>query len=1311
MGKEKKMKNNRLQRFACLVIGLVMLASAMPMSAIVPFSSGEVKAVSPTVSEGYINAVLRDFDDLSAHATDAVKFTTSKAKVVTESGTSNKALTPSSTDGKMHLIISDLKGEAMLNGFVYSADYKFGENYFNLTEDETDVGSCVQAFTFVSGYQTVARFGHDGALYSTLSGNTKITDVIFKPNKWFNFRLEMLPNGTSSFSYYIYIDDVLVYWGSYGKKPAKTPAEFRILAADRVSGTGAMLDNVCFRTLPLIPDPDRVDITVDFEALSGFGAKQWLNATNMADAGLNTSGAVVGNSATSWNMSAVTENGNTFVHNRVINGVVYGSAKMFFTINDVENRLIHRDFTVSSDFIFYEFPTQNMPIIQWLYGADVASAKATQLINIDQTGMLIHNGKQLGVNAGLNEWFNVTLKVKYLASGKYRINVYVDEKYVTTSDLAISYYPAAGSSTFFKFLSTGHSGFRAGFDNLQIYEADTCKVYAEKDVIWDVDFDKLANGTQMDINAWNSVSEGYNVIRSNMGESAVIENGKLKLTPNNSGAFMDINIGGGNYDPMKEGSVEVSFKLNISQFDSTYNQRIVTWRRINGIPEISAQKTCFVLELMGSTLKFMGRVVDESLELNKDYDIKMVIDGYKNHASIIIDGKKVIDSLPIATYASAILGENLTYVTDDAGNRHYLPYSGFISEQKYDADGNAVANSYVKRFVESAGYSVDTLRLFQTSDSNATATFLVDDFKVERVDVGNEYFSTDFTGWSVITDQKPGNTNSKTDGYVYFDGSPTIKTDEDGNEYLNCEGVQRMFIGNRRQELLFETFELSFDMYYTKLDAPSSTGKGSFVNVVGSKVAPNETTEHPYSGKDPYDEYANPLKADEQGNLYDKTNALVCSGIDGKWTNVRMVFIGDGTKYTGVEYYINGKYIHTAASDISSSFKDFVIRILPNNKFALKLDNVKVNYVIETEDFLLDFDGDYETMLDTMGNEYRYPAIGSTRTDANGGIVTSAQVLGDSDKYLRIDRTLLAANQDGYISIDNSKYINEKEYIVETDFRFSCDAGFGITPVTIFTKGNEKQFAPVQVKGAYNTLSVSVRGALYDLYNSSGKLLKVKTTDDKGFTKLAVLINENDLTYTVYVDKCVAYYYYDGKYIPCANLPITYKETGTSTATEAGLRLMEIDGIKHNYSIIDIDRIAVIPAPSGIASDIRATQSKINISKLTFDIRFIAGIDSLYGNLVGYIVETTYTDGTEKHAKKEFTSNLVYSSIEDEAGTVDAGDLNSGYLFVMSVTALPITSNDTSFKVTPFVEHGGVRSLGKTESFIVNVVNDRVIVK
>lgn len=402
----------------------------------------------------------------------------------------------------------------------------------------------------------------------------------------------------------------------------------------------------------------------------------------------------------------------------------------------------------------------------------------------------------------------------------------------------------------------------------------------------------------------------------------------------------------------------------------------------------------------------------------------------------------------------------------------------------------------------------------------------------------------------------------------------------------------------------------------------------------------------------------------------------------------------------------DNKYLHSWPVNAGNDSRI----VLFTQSIVNMLNNAKEEYLNQTESFLLDFDGDYNAMLEIMGDEYKFPEIGSTRIDASGKTVTSAKVLGKSDKYLRIDRTLLTEDQSVYIGIDNFKYINTKEYIVETDFRFSCDSGFGITPLTIITRGNEKQFTPVQVKGVYNTLSVSIRGLAYDLYNSSGKLLGVKSVEDNEFTKLAVLVNENDLTYTVYVDERVAYYFYDGQYIPCANLPITYVK-GNGTKAKAGLRLMETDSTKHNYSIIDIAKIAVSPSHSGIASSFRATQSKFNISKLTFDLRFLAGVDSLYASNVGFVVETTYTDGSIKSAKKEFKSNVVYSSIVDESGTVKASDLNSGYLFVMSVTSIPVTTDGIDFTITPFVEHCGVRVYGKPESFVAKVENDTVVVK
>ena len=1321
------MKTNKLLKLACLVIGLVMLVSAMPMSAIAPYSTGKVNAPA-AASAGSINVVLRDFGkentkpDLTAHKTSAVDFEVWSTALAKNEASGNSVYAPNSTN-KTHIKIKDLVGEALQNGFVYSADYKFGADYINgsTADDKTsdNKDNRIQLITFVDwGYATLARLGHDGKIYATMaSGSPAIPGVQIEADTWFNFRVEFLINNSTSFIYYIYIDDVLVYWGTYsnansGYVPGKKPMEYRILAGDRVSGSGAMLDNIKFRTLPIIPDPARVDTTIDFENLSAedFTSTTWINDANLGPY-LNTSKTAVSNSwtgSTSMNASIITSTNATY--NRVWKNA---SSKAYIVVDDIENRLINHDFTVSADMMFSLFPEDKAPLIQWLRGPSLTSVKTNELIYIDGSGAFMQNGVELGAKAELDKWFNVTLRISYVYHNIYNVATYIDGKLIASTEMTLSCNAGATDGSFIKFLSTSYTKFTACLDNLQIYESDNVKIYEEKDVIWDLDFDNVANGSQLTANVWNSNSEGYQAVRSNLGSNAVIQNGKLALKLKNNNVFVDIKIGGNNYDPLKTDTVAISLKLNMTKenTDATLINQIIRWRRVTGPLEASNGKSANILCTKGRQLLFFGMAAMSEMELNKEYDIKMVIDGKKSIASLYINGEKVIDSVNAGNFLNSqgLYGEGLSYITDDAGNTYFLPYSGMVYQQKYDENGVAIEGKYEKRFVEAAGYSVDTLRLFQAANTSCDAEFLVDDFKVERIDMGNEYLSTDFTGWSKISGQNTNSTNSNLNAYLSFaDASPnhpTVEKEANGNEYIAFQKSERIFIADRQHELLYNSFELSFDMYYTKLSSPS-TEIGSFGSVIGTSSTPKPGTDvFTYNG------YSHFLHSDGIGNLYDNNKALLFSNIDGKWINVRIVFNGDGTKWNTLDYYIDGQLVKSTASTFSTKLKDFVFRFIPNSKCDLKLDNLSIKFISETESLNLDFDGDYESMIATMGNEFKFPAIDSTRTDANGGTVVSAQVLGEDDKFLRIDRTLLAADQISYITAENGKYIGQKQYIVETDFRFTSESGHGITPLIITTDRAEMKFTPLEVRGAENTITASIRGAHYTLTDASGTPVKVNTIADDGFTKLALLVNEDALTYTVYVNGSVPYYYYDGEYLLAANLPITYTVTGLSTSLGATLKILEVPSQKHNYSIIDIDRIAIIPAPSTLASDFKATQTRVDISAQTFDLRFIAGLDSLYGNKVGFEVVATYVDGSEKTVTKEFSTNLVFSSIDNDGETVLASAFGCNYLSVLSINALPATNSGVSFTVTPFVEYGTVRCLGAAESFVAACDGEAVVIE
>ena len=1369
--KESKMKKLTFTKLICLVIVTVMLVSSLPVSAEDTATDGETSELLDYTIDfetggdvSFVNGTAQNYHYKVTEAKALAgcigeKFNKPDIAVLTATDygqnyhcfigeapgrSGNYALYPYSTSS--YFAVRDINKKLPDGNFAVSADFCLNLGNFTgtvpliqWTRDDDLKGldsNLTTKYALVSADADGHLVVNSEVLDATLSTTDSTTD---STTEWYNIKVEAeYTNKDDDYEISLYLNEVLVttYTQSMPEPESGENGSYLIFFTRSTACKFSYVDNIHvyeWITEENEPeedpeedlDPNRLDTTIDFENLTADNYKEntWLNADNLAP--LNIEGKTsfsTNNSSGKTRYAAIMDDkdvdGNVTTHGRVW---FNASSSGLFTLHDLQNRLLTHDYTVSLDMKFTTFPDAATPLVSWLRGDSQLSCATTKLICINQYGRFCNDDVDLGMGVALDEWFNVVVKVSYLSDDFYRVTLYVNGELLSSKDTVITCKEGNADNSFIRILSVATS-FKARFDNLQVYESDNAKIYPEKAVIWDVDFNNHESGTLMSIDTWNDYSSGYNVVRSNLGESAVIENGKLKLTPRSTDNCMDILMGGGNYDPMREGPVAISMKLNVNTNETIGSQKLLVWRRIVSDVESDPQKEAPVLVLENSALSFADITNVYTIDVNKDYDIKVILDGDKLVASLIVNGTTVIDSISIAAYASSLgmLGENLTYVTDDAGNMYKLPYSGFVYQQNgTDGDGNPV---YVRRFVEVAGYGVETLRMFQASGSDATAEFYVDDFKVERVETDNVFISTDFTGWSNITDQSPLNTNQEKYGYFNFaeDNTivPTIIKEADGNEYLSAYSAARMYITDPNNQLLHKNFELSFDLKFSEENATTTdvTKLVSFLGIVGSTIShtpfvTNVVTSNSL-GKSRTFDYL--LYTSRNGKLYDHNQEVLYDKLlENPWVNIRIVVEGDGAKWNTFKYYIDGKHVRTVevSSLKSNTAYNSSIRFIPQGPFTMGLDNIKLSYITKTDDFILDFDKDYNSMLDVMGSEFKYPAIGSTRTDANGGTVISAQVMGEDDKYLRIDRTLLTADQEGSIVIDNSKYINEKEYIVETDFRISCEAGFGITPVTVVTVGNEKEFTPVQVRGAENTLYMSMRGAAYDLCDAAGNLLKVKTTEDTGFTKLAVLINENELDYTVYVDGNVAYYYYDGEYIPCVNIPIRYEDTGLCTTAKAGLRLMEIDGIRHNYSIIDIDRIAVTPAPSGLASDFKAIQSKIDISKQTFDLRFIAGIDSLYGNHVGYIVDTTYTDGTQKNAKKEFASHYVYSSIIDDTGTVNASELGSSYLFVMSITSLPITSDGISFNITPFVEHGGVRDLGAVESFIVNVENDVVVVK
>ena len=251
---------------------------------------------------------------------------------------------------------------------------------------------------------------------------------------------------------------------------------------------------------------------------------------------------------------------------------------------------------------------------------------------------------------------------------------------------------------------------------------------------------------------------------------------------------------------------------------------------------------------------------------------------------------------------------------------------------------------------------------------------------------------------------------------------------------------------------------------------------------------------------------------------------------------------------------------------------------------------------------------------------------------------------------------------------------------------------------TIVTKDYASAFTPVGVKGNDNTLYASIGSTRYDLYTEAGEPIKAKATNEEGFTKVAILVDESSLEYTVYANGAVAYYKAGEKLYPCVSLPISLKATDLTTGAvgyNPQLRLLELHGSQENACTLDVSRLAVKALPSGVSSTVLGTQTRCINNTNSYDVRFVSAIDSLYGSAIGFEIEAVYTDANGEQTKEyDKSSNLVFERIEADEKYVYSYELGCDYLATIQVVSIPMET-EVTITATPYVNHGGIKVYGE----------------
>ncbi|MBQ7292429.1 MAG: hypothetical protein IJW79_01675 [Clostridia bacterium] len=982
-------------------------------------------------------------------------------------------------------------------------------------------------------------------------------------------------------------------------------------------------------------------------------------------------------------------------------------------------KLAGTSFVTSMDVRFSAFPVdaatgadKPTALLGWVYTTSSGTTNYMNFCRVDSKGNLLNKSNELtGFTFELNKWANIAVLCDG-TTGEY--DVFFNGEYVFSDDIGSP--NTTNTTSYIRVLNklnadNNPAKFSACVDNVMLYEAERTAPIEETDLIWDVDFESLATGTTMNKTAWNDLSEvadAFNVGTSSVYKVAEFNGGKaLKVTNGTNNSQTDLYMGNGAFDPLKTDGLSFSFDFQLEEIGTGYTglNHIVSWRRLDSAGTANAFR---ILSFNHSgKFVFLNNVLDMDVEVDKTYHIEIIFNSEKDTATLKIDGDVIVDSYPVLNYNTStkahsfLEGLNKSYFLDDAGVKHTLPYTSFVKSYLCDADGCQITDAdgnpvFVDKLVANKNFYTDMLRLFQGA-TGSTADYYIDNIKAVKITPEN-IFSTDFSGWEYLdTNEYYTPTQENTD-YRFEKEHATI-IDDNGNtvvSLVSTNSTQKVFypFGDRDmeyygQELFFET-KVKF---VTKSDeAGSKTSFISFVEQRNSGVGPFGYD----SSKTTYRHF---LSRDEHGYLYTSNNTDPIGQLKYQdWTNIGIHIHGNGTKWVSYDVYIDGEFAATNTLAIAGDVQTYSFRIRTQYN-EMWFDDFAVYYPkAEIEDLEIDFEtkAGVEEAIVKLDGGWNYSVLDSTRTNTDGETVTSVQLLGeDGSKYLRVDHTKLRDSTSAYIDAVKDLFVDSDDFLIETSVRFTSETGATLNVAEIY-KPMDKKSAPIlAVRGGTNNMYIILRGVTYDLVTSSGQPIVAAQITDSEFTDIAILVDGIDNTYTLYVNGKIAYYVYNEKREPCADMPMHFIEKETDGVKDK-VRLLEMSEYKYQDGILDVAYINLISLGNGIGSELKGTQTKTFFSENTYGVRFVSGIDSLYGGSIGYEITAVYTDKNGSQTKSgDKNSSLVFKKVSSDKNDITAESLDASYLAAIEVIDIPMETA-VEFTVKPYVNHGGVKIYGKS---------------
>ncbi|MBR4873331.1 MAG: leucine-rich repeat protein [Clostridia bacterium] len=274
---------------------------------------------------------------------------------------------------------------------------------------------------------------------------------------------------------------------------------------------------------------------------------------------------------------------------------------------------------------------------------------------------------------------------------------------------------------------------------------------------------------------------------------------------------------------------------------------------------------------------------------------------------------------------------------------------------------------------------------------------------------------------------------------------------------------------------------------------------------------------------------------------------------------------------------------------------------------------------------------------------------------------------------------------------------------LDKPFAYDCTTVFEMTASAVKAPAGELlTIASLEREGlaatkTLNLLAVDELGALY-LYTADGGTTALLNSQGE-----AIVLADGTAIAIVYNDKNGTARFYVNEFIPRYGLDLTLA-VNVSVASD---NFLAIDSVSDNAILADgITLNNHFPVEEASAS-----YAGFQISESGTDLRILGGIDMLYYDSVGFVIEL-YSNDILQGSMTE-TVSTVFSSIIADGTTTTANELGFNYLTAVIISNIDRTdysaADNVYFKITPFSTIGGEKLYGRYSYITITTDNGKHI--